>query len=325
MPSDLRHGSAFASRCFKAPSLTAPLVLGAALLVASPARADEDEGFDKKGDDAIAADKNAKGEKGDRMPGEKDKPAPAAEAADPRYDPLEEQGKRYNFVGMRFRDVIVPKFMINWFADGGATVNVAMFGPEFSTRKNRTEFDFAVQYADYSMNPFIFKGTGEADEAYEVVSSSMKMFLFTTELLYDVPIDKSGKFSFLIGGGVGFGVVFGNLDRNQVYPKGGANGSTADPNDPSKWSKCSGPDSVLTTKTPTTPGGVPYCDAGNDHYGNYTEASWANGGSKPNIFPWLSLPQLSFRYKPIKQLQTRFDTGFSTSGFFFGLSAGYGL
>ncbi len=310
MSSDLRHRSAFAARCFKASILTAPLLFGAALLLASPARADEDEGFDKKGD---------------KMPGEKEKAAPAAEAADPQYDPLEEQGKRYNFVGIRFRDVIVPKFMINWFADGGATVNVAMFGPEFSTRKNRTEFDFAVQYADYSMNPFIFKGTGEADEAYELVSSSMKMFLFSAELLYDVPIDKSGKFSFLIGGGVGFGVVFGNLDRNQVYPKGGANGSTADPNDPSKWSKCSGPDSVLTAKTPTTPGSVPYCDTGNDHYGNYTEASWANGGSKPNIFPWLSLPQLSFRYKPIKQLQTRFDTGFSTSGFFFGLSAGYGL
>jgi hypothetical protein len=318
MPSNLRHGSAFATRCFKASSLTAPLLLGAALLLASPARADEDEGFDKKGDDAIAADKNAKGEKGEKMPGEKEKAAPAAEGSDPQYDPLEEQGKRYNFVGLRFRDVIVPKFMLNWFADGGATVNVAMFGPEFSTRKNRTEFDFAVQYADYSMNPFMFKGTGEGEEAYEVVSSSMKMFLFTAELLYDIPIDKSGKFSFLIGGGIGFGVVFGNLNRNQAYPANG--GTTADANDPSKWKKCAG-----VTGTPTTAGGVQYCDAENDHYGNYTEASWANGGSKPNIFPWLSLPQLSFRYKPIKQLQTRFDTGFSTSGFFFGLSAGYGL
>jgi hypothetical protein len=113
MPSNLRHGSAFAARCFKASSLTAPLLLGAALLLASPARADEDEGFDKKGDDAIAADKNAKAEKGEKMPGEKEKAAPAAEGSDPQYDPLEEQGKRYNFVGLRFRDVIVPKFMIN--------------------------------------------------------------------------------------------------------------------------------------------------------------------------------------------------------------------
>lgn len=318
MPSALRHGSAFAARCFQASILAGPLTLGAVLLLASPARADESEGFDKKGDDAIAADKNAKAEKGDKMPGEKDKPAPAAAAQDPAYDPLEEQGKRYNFVGLRFRDVIVPKFMINWFADGGATVNVAMFGPEFTTRKNGIEADFAVQYADYSMNPFMFKGKSDGDEAYEIVSSSMKMFLFSAELLYDVPIDKTGKFSFLIGGGIGFGVVFGDLNRQQAFPAD--NGTSADPDDPTKWRGCG-----AEAATPVTKSGAPYCDSSNKHFNGYTEPSWANGGSKPNIFPWLSLPQLSFRYKPIKQLQTRFDTGFSTSGFFFGLSAGYGL
>jgi hypothetical protein len=317
MSSALRHGSAVAARCFQASILT----LGATLLLASPARADSDEGFDKKGDDAIAADKNARAEKGDKMPGEKEKEKapPASDKPDPKYDPLEEQGKRYNFVGLRFRDVIVPKFMINWFADGGATVNVAMFGPEFSTRKNRTELDFAVQYADYSMNPFIFKGHNEKEEAVEIVSSSMKMILLTTDILYDVPIDKTGKFSFLIGAGVGFGVVFGNLSRQQAYPAGG--GNTADVNDVTKWSGCAGPADLPTTATTK----VPFCGKENQHFAGYTEPSWANGGSKPNIFPWLSLPQLSFRYKPMKQLQTRFDTGFSTSGFFFGLSAGYGL
>ncbi|MEO5725779.1 MAG: hypothetical protein ABI134_36215 [Byssovorax sp.] len=314
MPTAFRRGSTFAAR-LQASLFAAPLLLGAMLLVASPARADEDEGFDKKGDDAIAADKNAKAEKGDKMPGEKEKEkaAPAPDGPDPKYDPLEEEGKRYNFVGLRFRDVIVPKFMINWFADGGATVNVAMFGPEFSTRKNGTEIDFAVQYADYSMNRFMFKGKNETEKAYEAVSSSMKMLLFTADLLFNVPIDKTGKFTFLIGGGIGFGVVFGDLNRAQAYPAGGRD--SADPNDQSQWGTC---------LSPGAPGG--YCD-GNDNqrFGNYTEPSWANGGSKPNIFPWLSLPLLSFRYKPIKQLQTRFDTGFSTSGFFFGLSAGYGL
>ena len=321
MPSAIRRGLALAACCFKASSLAAPLALGAVLLVASPARADSDEGFDKKGDDAIAAEKNATAEKGDKMPGEKEKAPPAADApSDPaKYDPLEEQGKRYNFVGLRFRDVIVPKFMINWFADGGATVNVAMFGPEFSTRKNGIEADFAVVYADYSMNPFMFKGNGEGVEAFEIVSSSLKMFLFTAEILYNVPIDKTGKFSFLIGGGIGFGVVFGDLNRQQAAP---ADASTAaDPNDPSKWTGCSG---FATPGTKTSSGAL-YCDNDNKRFNGYTEPSWANGGSKPNIFPWLSLPQLSFRYKPIKQLQTRFDTGFSTSGFFFGLSAGYGL
>ena len=321
MPSDVRRGFDLVVRCFKASIFAAPLALGAVLSLASPARADSDEGFDKKGDDAIAADKNARAEKGDRMPGEKEKekPAPTEGAPEPKYDPLEEQGKRYNFVGVRFRDVIVPKFMINWFADGGATVNVAMIGPEFSTRKNGLEADFAAVYADYSMKPFTFKGHSDGDEAYELVSSSLKMILFTSDILYDVPIDKTGKLSFLIGGGIGFGVVFGDLNRNQAAPADGS--AKADPNDVSKWKACAG---VLSPTTKTA-AGASYCDGANKHYGNYTEPSWANGGSKPNIFPWLSIPQLSFRYKPIKQLQTRVDAGFSTSGFFFGLSAGYGL
>jgi hypothetical protein len=305
------------------PVPAASLAFAAALLVAAPALADSDNDFDKKPDDIIAADKQAKDEKGAKMPGEKDKAPEGDGKPDPKYDPLEESGKPYYFIGLRFRDVIVPKFMINIFASGGASVNVAMVGPEFTRRKNGIETDFAIQYADYSMNPFMFKGKSDGDEAYEIVSSSMKMMLFTADFLYEVPIDKEkGRFSFLIGGGVGFGVVFGNLYRDQAYPK---TGNTADPNDPNTWSKCTG-----AAPAPVTPGsGVPYCDGGNQHYfangKDYSEPSWANHGSKPLIFPWLSIPQLSFRYKPIKQLQTRFDTGFSTSGFFFGLSAGYGL
>ena len=67
-----------------------------------------------------------------------------------------------------------------------------------------------------------------------------------------------------------------------------------------------------------------YCGTDNDHYGGYTEPSWANGGSKPIVFPWLAL-QTGFRFKPTKQFVARLDSGFGTSGFFFGLGADYGL
>lgn len=284
----------------------------AATLLASPALGD---GFDKTSDDAIAAQKNAQQEKekGDKMPGEKEKPKPKEDDGE-RWNPYEEPDKRYLFVGLRFRDAIVPKFLLNAFADGGRTVNVFMFGPEFTMRKNRFEYDFAFMYADYSMDSFLFKGHGQGDDAYELVSSTMKALYFTFDLLYDIPIDKSGQYSVLVGGGVGFGVVFGTLYRAQAFPIA----DPIDPNDPRKWKACSGPN-------PSDK----WCDASNNHYQKgdslYVEPSWANGGSKPNIVPYLSLPQVSFRYKPIKQLQTRFDLGFSITGFFFGLSASYGL
>ncbi|HVY48915.1 MAG TPA: hypothetical protein VHB21_23660 [Minicystis sp.] len=253
--------------------------------------------------------------------------AAAASAADP-HDPAEEPHKTYRFIGLRFRDVVVPKFMINLFADGGATVNVPMVGPELGIRRDHLEYDFAIEYADYSMNAFLFKGHSDGPETYEIVSSSMKLLYFTVDLLYDIPIDKSGRFSFLIGGGVGLAPVFGSLYRNQAYPLHGNN--KASPDDVTRWGKCVAPPANGMNVGPGKPAylasnGKPYCDGSNDHYGGYDEPSWAGGGSKPLLFPWISLPQLSLRYKPLKELETRADLGFSITGFFFGLTAAYGL
>lgn len=296
------------------------LALGA--LTVAPrafAQADNDEGFDKAAEDSIAVKEQLDAESGDKMPGEKDKKAPEEAPSDPNaHDPKELPGTAYTFVGLRFRDIIVPKFMVGIFADGGASINVATIGPEFSYRKDRTEFDFALTYADYSFQPTLFKGHEEGDLSWEEVSSSMKAMYLTLDILYDIPvIDDTGRFSVLAGGGVGFGLIAGSLYRYQVQPAVGAANGKIDPDDSSSWRYCEQPGA----------GVAGYCDADNDHYKNqnYEESSWANGGSKPFIFPWISLPQVSFRYKPVKEAQVRFDTGFSLTGFFFGLSAGYGL
>ena len=58
--------------------------------------------------------------------------------------------------------------------------------------------------------------------------------------------------------------------------------------------------------------------------GNYTEPNWFNGGAVPVIFPHIA-GQVGFRYKPIKQLESRIDLGISLTGFWFGISADYGL
>ena len=293
----------------------------APLAFAAPAAAQaEDNEFDKSTDDVLSADEQTKDEskQGDKMPGEKDK-APEPEAPSDMFDTFEKDGQRYNFVGLRFRNLIVPQFMINLFADGGATVNVFTIGPELSTRKDGLEIDLALSYSDYSMDEFLFKGKADGDDAYEIVSSDMKILYFTADLLYEIPLDKEkGRFSVLIGGGVGLGVVFGDLKRNQAYPR---DNTDIDGEDVTKWEKCPGVGSGNVD--PGT--GNTFCDGSNDHYGGYDEPSWANGGSKPSVFPWISIPQISFRYKPMKHLQARLDTGFSISGFFIGASAGYGL
>lgn len=290
---------------------------------------DNDEGFNKKGDDAIAADKQAKEEAatGDRMPGEQDPKAAAATEARSPNDPKEDPLKNYYFVGARIRDVVVPKFILNIFADGGSTVNVFTFGPELTSRKNKVEYDIGLSYADYSMKPFLFKGKSDNSDAWEIVSSDMKVVYATIDLLYQVWGDQSGRFAFMIGGGLGLGGVFGNLYRTQVY----SSAPSPNPSEVGQWEPCRSAETNPMTYMHINPEtGNTFCDQSNDHFagadGSYhSEPSWANGGSKPFIIPWLSIPQISFRVKPVKQFQARADLGFSVTGFFWGLSLAYGI
>ncbi|APR86100.1 TolA protein [Minicystis rosea] len=271
-----------------------------------------------------AAGEKAEKEKADKEAAEKAAKEKAEKEAADALDPFEDPLKTYRFIGVRFRDAIVPKFMLNWFTQGGRNVNVPMVGVEFSSRRDRLQYDLALMYADYSMSPTIFAGKSQPDTSYELVASKLKQIMLMIDIMYEIPLekkdDKTGRFSLLVGGGVGLGFVVGPLYRSQAYPKPGV--ANPSPNNPDHWNACTGLGMPNAT----------FCENPNGHFSpsnditkGYAEASWAGGGSKPILFPWLALPQVSFRYKPIKQLQTKADVGFSTTGFFFGLSASYGL
>jgi hypothetical protein len=55
------------------------------------------------------------------------------------------------------------------------------------------------------------------------------------------------------------------------------------------------------------------------------EASWFDGGSRPVVFPFLAIPQIGLRFKPVKEFEGRIGLGFSLTGFWFGFSGNYGL
>ena len=237
------------------------------------------------------------------------KPAAADPAGDvPAGDsPVELPGQTYRFVGLRYRGIIIPKFMMNLFGDGGDTVYVHSVGPEFAIRKDGFEYVFSLWWAGYKMDETPFKASDDPASAWEVVKSDLNVIFLTADFLWSQELGP--QFAVNYGMGAGFGLVFGDLFRTQAYPPGG------NPNeDPYSWKKCS----AQNTPDPN------FCNTDNDHYNGYTEPSWANGGSKPIIFPWLAL-QTGLRYKPAKSFVARLDAGFGTSGFFVGLGADYGL
>lgn len=221
--------------------------------------------------------------------------------------PVELPGKSYLFVGARYRAIVVPKFMVNLFGDGGETLLVHGFGPEFAIRKNAFEYNLSIWYAGYFMDNVAFKAKDDGAEAWELVSSEIKSIFLTADFLWSQ--DFTPEFALNYGLAGGFGIIFGDLIREQAYP-----GAAGDPNTGENFQKC-------------TAQGVPdpaYCDTSNNHYNGFTEPSWTDGGSKPILFPWFVL-QTGLRYKPHRNFAARFDAGFGTSGFFLGLGADYGL
>jgi hypothetical protein len=217
--------------------------------------------------------------------------------------PYEKPDTTYYFVGARYRGIIVPKFMMNLFGDGGTTVYVDNLGLEAAIRKNDFEYVFGLTYADYAMEPTPFKASSDPDLAWEIVESEIKVLYLTVDFLWSSKFNDQWALNF--GVGAGFGIVWGDLHRVQAFP---------DPDGSGDYLPCAAV-------------GVPrgdYCANDNEHYGDYTEPSWANGGSKPVIFPWLA-PLIGARFKPHRHFVARLDAGFGITGFFVGLGADYGL
>ena len=275
-------------------------------------KADAAKADTTKTDAAAPADPDAPGAPvpdADEAPATK---APAKDAslvadAEAGGSPVEVPGQTYLGVGLRYRAIIVPKFMMNLFGDGGRTVIAHGLGPEFTVRKNAFEYDFSAMFTSYAMDPTPFKASSDGAEAWEIVQSKIKVLYLTADFLWSQ--DFTPEFAFNYGLGAGFGLVWGDLKRTQAFRGPGANDSTG-----AGYLPCASPGQDAAG----------FCGNDNNHYNGYTEPSWANGGSKPIIFPWLAL-QTGVRYKPHRNFIARFDAGFGTSGFFLGLGADYGL
>ena len=229
----------------------------------------------------------------------------------------EDPNRRYFFVGARYRGTIIPQFLMNLFINDGATIYSNTVGAEIDIRKARQSIIPWIQYTDYNTGNFLALQKGQADTPnnYTVINSSLKAVYLGLDALWSAPI--ADHLDFEYGFGVGVGYVFGDLQNNWVYQT--ANGPLVGSSG-NHYAEC-------TAATPGIIGCDPRSHTGpNPHKVNgYVEPNWFGGGSVPVVFPHISIPQFSLRYKPIKQLQMRWSLGFSLTGFWVGFGADYGL
>jgi hypothetical protein len=282
------------------------------MTLGTPASAQDEPGADPPADAAAepasdTAAEPADGAKPEEV-GEGEEPKGGLDVTDPNEikseagdSPYEKPDTTYYFVGARYRGIIVPKFMMNLFGDGGTTVYVDNIGAEAAIRKNDFEYLFGLSFADYGMEPTPFKASSDGEFAWEIVESEIKVLYATVDFLWSSKFSDQWALNF--GVGAGFGIVWGDLKRTQAFRDGSGD-----------YLPCAGEGNPVGD----------YCGDDNNHYGGYTEPSWADGGSKPIIFPWLA-PLLGVRFKPHRHFAARLDAGFGITGFFVGLGGDYGI
>ncbi len=260
---------------------------------------DADKDKDKSGADIKEDDENKK----TLNPDDIERSREAEKASSPAEDPK----TTYYFVGLRYRAHIVPQFMINLFGDGGTTVWANGVGPELTIRKDNFEYVFSGWWAKYAFDWTPFKGNSDPIYAWELVKSNIQVLYMTVDFNWTHQV--SPVFGLNLGIGAGIGVVWGDLFRNQATPRNGV---------------YTGPDNLARCAAPDPTGANRFCATDNNHYGNYSEPSWANGGQKPIFFPWLGFGP-GIRIKPHRNFMMRIDVGWGLIGPYFGASGSYGI
>jgi hypothetical protein len=238
-------------------------------------------------------------------------------------DTYEDPTKRYYFVGLRYRGDLIPKFLIDAFVDGGASIYSNVGGIELDSRKDGFSTVFALSLQDYKTGDLLFlqKNEPPIPANYSVINSSLNAIYASVDLLWSVPIDSSHHWDFEYGVGVGLGVLFGNLMDNWVY-NSGSTGAYYDPKTNLHFNLCQTVNSDTSGDAACQPGS--HSNSTVAKVGHYNEPAGI-AGPKPILFPMVNFPQLGIRYKPVKEFEARLGVGFSLTGFWFGISGDYGL
>jgi hypothetical protein len=240
-----------------------------------------------------------------------------AAVADALEGVTETPGKQYLFIGGRYRNVMIPQFVQNLLADGGEGLYAHTPGLEFGIRKDGFEYQLFTMLGLYSLADVPYKGSSDGDDAWEIIDAEYKILYLGADFMWSTD-DFSPGLSMTYGAGVGLGFVLGDLYREEAYPGSGGR------DDPYTYQRC---DSIVAFNPETIPGEFCSTTAGDpdgEHGPDYTEPSWADGGSSPIIFPWMAA-QLGLRYKMHRNFVMHAELGVMPTGAFVGLGAQYGL
>ncbi|MBP9112145.1 MAG: hypothetical protein KBF88_05015 [Polyangiaceae bacterium] len=233
-------------------------------------------------------------------------------------DVTEIRDRTYVYLGLRYRGTILPKFLLNAFVREGATVYQNSIGLEADFRTNNFSIIPSLTYTEFGLGDTLFLEKNKDENFagnWSNVNSTLKGIFVGADFLWSAKLSRTLDFEY--GVGVGVGVLFGDLETSWVYQN--ANGPWVSSDGTKRFSPCiTEGDGIGCRK-------IEHSNATVAKVNRYKEANWFNGGYLPAFLPQLSIPSLGLRFKPHPRFQARLGLGMSLSGFWFGLSANYGV
>ena len=230
---------------------------------------------------------------------------------------IEDPTKTYYSVGPRYRGIILPAFVTGLFARQATSQYFNNVGLELDVRRDGFSLTPSLSFLGMGTDPILFADKSKPEEFarnWSQITSQLKGLMIGLDMQWSTPLDRTVFLEYGIG--VGLGIMFGDVGVNWVYRD--ANGgfvpcaTTSSGSDRPVNDQGCNPSLHDTNNNPPRVGG-------------YTEPSWFDGGQKPNIIPWLSMPQLGLRVNPTPEFQARVGGGMSLLGPWFGVSMSYGF
>jgi hypothetical protein len=231
---------------------------------------------------------------------------------------VEDPTRTYYELGVRYRGIVLPSFVTGLFAQQAESLYFNNFGLELDIRRDGFSITPSLTYLGMGTDPINFADKSKpADYArnWSQITSQLKGIMIGGDFMWSTPIDRTVFLEYGIG--VGLAVMFGDVKVNWLY---------GDPN--VALFPCSSELDGPQGRSDRTGGCRSEMHDSNNNpprVGNYTEPSWVDGGSKPNVIPWLSMPQLAIRANPLPEMQARVGGGLSIIGPWFGVSLSYGF
>jgi hypothetical protein len=233
---------------------------------------------------------------------------------------VEDPTRTYYELGARYRGIVLPAFVTGIFARQAQSQYFNNFGVELDIRRDGFSITPSLTYLGMGTDPILFADKSKPEEFarnWSQITSQLKGIMIGGDFMWSTPIDRTVFLEYGIG--VGLAVMFGDVGVNWVYRD--ASGA---------FVPCATTTSDITagvTSAANTGCSPTMHDTNNNpaRVGDYKEPSWIDGGSKPNVIPWLSMPQLALRVNPAPEFQARVGGGMSLIGPWFGVSLSYGF